>query len=251
MSHPTDDPRGTGATAARTRIGFIGLGAMGSRIAGRLLDGGHPVSATNRTAAKARPLIERGLVWLDTPRDVAASTDVVLSMVTDDEALEAITSGPDGLLAGLEARQVYVDMSTVSPQASRRLADRVGALGAHMLDAPVSGSIPQAESGTLAIMVGGERERSPRSSRCCASSAGRSRMSARTARVWCSSSRSTSASPYRRSPSARACCSPNAPASTRDVAADVMSTSSIGSPMLKARTPLLLHLPTTHGSTSS
>src|SRR3954470_18986587 len=151
MSHATDDPRGPGAAEARTRIGFIGLGAMGSRIAGRLLAAGHPVSATNRTAAKAQPLIERGLTWLSTPREVAASTDVVLSMVTDDEALEAITTGPDGLLAGLRARQIYVDMSTVSPHASRRLAERVRANGARMLDAPVSGSTPQVESGTLAI----------------------------------------------------------------------------------------------------
>ena len=104
---------------------------MGSRIAGRLLDAGHPVSATNRTVAEARPLIERAMVWRSSAREVAASTDVVLSMVTDDEALEAITSGPQGLLAGLGAGQVYVDMSTVSPQASRRLAERVGALGAH------------------------------------------------------------------------------------------------------------------------
>src|SRR4051794_4685926 len=158
MSHPADDPRGAGGMEARTRIGFIGLGAMGSRIAGRLLAAGHPVSATNRTAAKAEPLIQRGLAWLGSAREVAAAADVVLSMVTDDAALEAIATGPQGLLAGLGRGQVYVDMSTVSPDASRRLAERVGALGAHMLDAPVSGSIPQVETGTLAIMVGGDPE---------------------------------------------------------------------------------------------
>src|SRR3954454_2616398 len=103
MPQSARDTRGHDAPEARTRIGFIGLGAMGSRIAGRLLDAGHPVSATNRTAAKAQPLIERGLGWLSTAREVAASTDVVLSMVTDDGALEAITTGPQGLLAGLEA----------------------------------------------------------------------------------------------------------------------------------------------------
>src|SRR5689334_20081793 len=158
MSRTAHDPRAGAAAEARPRIGFVGLGAMGSRIAGRLLDAGHPVFATNRTAAKAHPLVERGLAWEDTPREVAASTDVVLSMVTDDAALEAIATGPRGLLAGLGAGQVYVDMSTVSPPASRRLAERVRATGAHMLDAPVSGSVPQAESGTLAIMVGGEQE---------------------------------------------------------------------------------------------
>ena len=139
-----------------TEIGFIGLGAMGSRIAGRLLDAGHHVYATNRTAAKAQPLIERGLIWLDTPREVAAAASVVISMVTDDDALDAIATGPDGLIAGLKPETVYIDMSTVSPHASRRVADLVCERGAHMLDAPVSGSIPQAETGTLAIMVGGD-----------------------------------------------------------------------------------------------
>ena len=139
-----------------TAIGFIGLGAMGSSIAGRLLDTGHNVYGTNRTAAKAQPLIDRGLIWLDTPREVAAAAGVLISMVTDDNALEAIAAGPDGLLAGLKPGTVYIDMSTVSPRASRQLAERVRALGPQMLDAPVSGSIPQAETGTLAIMVGGD-----------------------------------------------------------------------------------------------
>jgi 3-hydroxyisobutyrate dehydrogenase-like beta-hydroxyacid dehydrogenase len=136
-------------------VGFVGLGAMGSRIAGRLLDAGNELYGTNRTKAKADPLIERGLQWRESAREVAAASDVVFSMVTDDAALEAVAAEPDGILAGLTDGSVYVDMSTVSPQASRRLAERVDALGAQMLDAPVSGSIPQAESGTLAIFVGG------------------------------------------------------------------------------------------------
>jgi 3-hydroxyisobutyrate dehydrogenase-like beta-hydroxyacid dehydrogenase len=136
-------------------IGFVGLGAMGSRIAGRLLDSGNEIYGTNRTKSKAQSLIERGLKWCETPREVAASADVIFSMVTDDAALEAISLGPDGILAGLQQGKVYVDMSTVSPRASRELAARVDSLGAHMLDAPVSGSIPQAETGTLAIFVGG------------------------------------------------------------------------------------------------
>jgi 3-hydroxyisobutyrate dehydrogenase-like beta-hydroxyacid dehydrogenase len=139
-------------------IGFVGLGAMGSRIATRLIEAGHQVHGTNRTPGKAQPLIDRGMIWMDTPHEVAASADAIFSMVTDDQALEAIADGPDGILAGLDAGKVYVDMSTVSPRASRELATRVGRLGARMLDAPVSGSIPQAESGTLAIMVGGDRD---------------------------------------------------------------------------------------------
>jgi 3-hydroxyisobutyrate dehydrogenase-like beta-hydroxyacid dehydrogenase len=139
-----------------SRIGFVGLGAMGSRIAGRLLDAGNELYGTNRTSSKAQPLIERGLQWCETPRDVASTVDVVFSMVTDDAALDAVTSGSDGILAGLRPGHLYVDMSTVSPQASRAVAQQVHSLGSTMLDAPVSGSIPQAESGTLAIMVGGD-----------------------------------------------------------------------------------------------
>jgi 3-hydroxyisobutyrate dehydrogenase-like beta-hydroxyacid dehydrogenase len=138
-----------------TEIGFIGLGSMGGRIAGRLLAGGHHVYGTNRTKAKAAPLIEQGLAWRDTPREVAEAAAVVVSMVTDDAALEAIASGPDGLLAGLSAGAIWVDMSTVSPAASSAMADLAATLGAAMLDAPVSGSVHEAEAGTLTIMVGG------------------------------------------------------------------------------------------------
>jgi 3-hydroxyisobutyrate dehydrogenase-like beta-hydroxyacid dehydrogenase len=127
---------------------------MGAPIAGRLLQG-HQVAGTNRTKDKAAGLIARGLTWRDTPREVAAAAPVVFSMVTDDAALAAITSGPDGILAGLRPGAVYVDMSTVSPQASRELAGRVRSLAASMIDAPVSGSVPSAEDGTLAIMAGG------------------------------------------------------------------------------------------------
>jgi 3-hydroxyisobutyrate dehydrogenase-like beta-hydroxyacid dehydrogenase len=137
-----------------TTIGFIGLGAMGAPLAGRLLDGNR-VYGTNRTRAKATALIEQGLLWRDTPREVAAAGELVFSMVTDDTALAAITDGPDGVLAGLRSGAVYVEMSTVSPRASRELAERVTAAGATMLDAPVSGSVPAAESGTLSIMAGG------------------------------------------------------------------------------------------------
>ncbi|HEX3930110.1 MAG TPA: NAD(P)-dependent oxidoreductase [Nocardioides sp.] len=136
-------------------VGVVGLGAMGGRIAGRLLDQGYRVVGTNRTRSRARAVIGRGLVWCDTPRTTAEHSDVVISMVTDDAALAAVTDGPDGILAGLAPGSVYVDMSTVSPSASRALALRVGAIGAGMLSAPVSGSVPAVESGTLAIMVGG------------------------------------------------------------------------------------------------
>lgn len=134
-------------------IGVVGLGVMGSRFAGRLLDAGFPVLGTNRSQEKAAALLERGLTWCDTPREVAAAAEVVLSSVTDDAALKAVVTGADGILAGLRPATAYVDMSTVSPHLSREPA-RVRAVGAEMLDAPVSGSVPQAESGSLTIMVG-------------------------------------------------------------------------------------------------
>jgi 3-hydroxyisobutyrate dehydrogenase-like beta-hydroxyacid dehydrogenase len=139
-----------------TSIGWVGLGAMGSALAGRLLDAGNTVYGTNRTKSRAEPLIERGLIWRDTPREVAAEAEVVFSMVTDTRALHAITDGSDGILAGLRPGTVYVDMSTVSPEGSAEIAARVTELGAAMLDAPVSGSVPAAQDGSLAIMVGGD-----------------------------------------------------------------------------------------------
>lgn len=139
-----------------TTIGVVGLGVMGGRIAGRLHSHGYDVYGTNRTKSKADALIEEGLLWRDSPREVAEAADVVFSMVTDDEALAAVTAGPDGILAGLAAGHIYVDMSTVSPQTSRELSERVAARGASMLAAPVSGSIPAADEGNLAIIVGGD-----------------------------------------------------------------------------------------------
>jgi 3-hydroxyisobutyrate dehydrogenase-like beta-hydroxyacid dehydrogenase len=96
--------------------------------------------------------------WGDTPRVIAANADIILSMVTNTEALQAVTGGADGVLAGLSAGKIYIDMSTVSPAASRDIALQVEAKGARMLDAPVSGSVITLEEGKLSIMVGGERE---------------------------------------------------------------------------------------------
>lgn len=137
-----------------TAIGFVGLGSMGEPLAGRLLPG-NQVFGTNRTKSKATRLIKRGLTWRDTPREVAAAVDVVFSMVTDDAALEAITSGPCGILAGLWPGTLYIEMSTVGPRTSRELAERVRSAGATMVDAPVCGSVSAARTGRLAIMVGG------------------------------------------------------------------------------------------------
>jgi 3-hydroxyisobutyrate dehydrogenase-like beta-hydroxyacid dehydrogenase len=144
------------AMDTKTTVGFIGLGAMGSRVAGRLLAAGHPVYGTNRTKAKAQDLIERGMRWCDTPREVAEAAEVTFSMVTDDAALRDIADGPDGFLAGLSRGAVHIDMSTVSLDLSCEVAEHARGHGAEFLDAPVSGSVPAAEDGSLAIMAAGD-----------------------------------------------------------------------------------------------
>jgi 3-hydroxyisobutyrate dehydrogenase len=118
------------------KIGFVGLGHMGGSMAARLLAAGYPVYGEERNQAHAQGLVESGLQWRDTPREVAEATDILFTSLPDDGVLEAVASGPDGILAGLAAGKTWVDMSTVSPHASRKLAQRVQALGAAMLDAP-------------------------------------------------------------------------------------------------------------------
>jgi len=137
-------------------LGFVGLGVMGSRMVKRLLDAGHTVTGYNRTRSKAQWLREAGMRWGDSPRAVAETADVTLSMVTNTTALQAVTEGADGVLAEMAPGKIYVDMSTVSPAASRELAAKVAARGAQMLDAPVSGSVITLEEGKLSIMVGGD-----------------------------------------------------------------------------------------------
>jgi 3-hydroxyisobutyrate dehydrogenase-like beta-hydroxyacid dehydrogenase len=124
----------------------------------RLLAAGHTVTGYNRTKSKAQWLLDAGMKWGDTPRAVAQAADMVFSMVTNTQALEAVTGGPEGIVAGLGAGKIYIDMSTVSPAVSREVARQVGARGAQMLDAPVSGSVTTLEEGKLSFMVGGDRQ---------------------------------------------------------------------------------------------
>ena len=138
-------------------LGFIGLGLMGSRMVARLLAAGHRVTGYNRTKSKAQALLDEGMSWAGSPRAVAEAADVTFSMVTDTVALQAVAGGPDGVVAGLGPGKIYVDMSTVSPSASRELAAQVDAVGASMLDAPVSGSVVTLEQGTLSIMAAGDK----------------------------------------------------------------------------------------------
>jgi 3-hydroxyisobutyrate dehydrogenase-like beta-hydroxyacid dehydrogenase len=139
-------------------LGFVGLGTMGSGVVRRLLAAGHAVTVWNRTREKAEPLLDGGARWADGPRSVAERSDIVFTMVTNTAAVQAVTEGPDGILAGLGPSKVYVDMSTASPANTRALAETVVAVGAQMLDAPVSGSVITLEEGKLSIMVGGDPE---------------------------------------------------------------------------------------------
>ena len=137
-------------------LGFVGLGAMGGRMARRLLDGGFTLHGYNRTAAKAADLVAAGMKRVASPREAAERAEAVFTMVTDDAALDAVTRGPQGILAGLRPGAILIEMSTVSPAVIHRLADEVAARGAALLDAPVSGSPATLDAGQLSFMVGGD-----------------------------------------------------------------------------------------------
>jgi 3-hydroxyisobutyrate dehydrogenase-like beta-hydroxyacid dehydrogenase len=139
------------------RVGFAGLGAMGAGIAQRLLDAGYGVVGWNRTKAKAEPLLEAGMSWADTPRELAAQVDVLFTMLTNTAAIESTADGADGVLAGLRPGTVWADISTIAPDASIALAERVATTGASFLDCPVSGSPATLAAGQMSVMVGGDR----------------------------------------------------------------------------------------------
>src|SRR5262249_31278502 len=147
--------RQTSETVMAT-LGFVGLGAMGSRLPRRLLGAGHTVVGYNRTPDKARDLVTAGLRLEKTPAAVAAATGAVFSMVTDDTALRSVALGRDGIVGALAPGTTYVEMSTVSPALTREIGDAVARRGAAMLDAPVSGSTITVEQGQASIAVGGD-----------------------------------------------------------------------------------------------
>lgn len=138
------------------QLGFIGLGKMGGRVAKRLLDAGHTVTGYNRTKSKAQWLLDAGMQWGASPRQVVEAADVTFSMVTNTAALHEVLDGDDGILVGLAPNKVLIDMSTISVSTSREIAERVAAQGAHMLDAPVSGNVKHVEEGTISMIVGGD-----------------------------------------------------------------------------------------------
>jgi 3-hydroxyisobutyrate dehydrogenase len=150
--------KNSGVGKLETRIGFIGMGHMGSAMTRRLLGAGYPVAVYDRTAERIAEAEQWGASGTRTPKELATNCEVVMSCVTNDEAQHDVMFGPDGALAGLHAGSMMIDLSTVSPGASRRLHRAAAENGVPMLDAAVSGSVAQVEQGSLVIFVGGDPE---------------------------------------------------------------------------------------------
>jgi 3-hydroxyisobutyrate dehydrogenase-like beta-hydroxyacid dehydrogenase len=139
------------------RIAFLGIGSMGARMARRLIEAGYPLTVYNRTRERTAPLADHGATVAENPRRAAERADVVMSSLGDDTAVRDVLLGPDGALAGARPGTMLIDLSTILPGTSREMAATASASGASLIDAPVSGSTPQAEQGTLRIFAGGER----------------------------------------------------------------------------------------------
>jgi len=140
------------------RIGFIGLGVMGKPMALNLLNAGYKLTVWNRTRSKMDDLLAAGASGANSPREVAEKSDVVITMVSDSSDVEEVTLGPDGVIHGVHKGLVFIDMSTISPTVTRKVANELNAKGVKVLDAPVSGGEVGAKQATLSIMVGGQKE---------------------------------------------------------------------------------------------
>ena len=139
------------------KIGFLGLGDMGQAIVPRLIAAGHTVTGWNRTREKAAPLFKLGMLWADSPREVARESEIVFSIVTDSAAVRSLALGENGIIAGLRKDAVYLDMSTIDPDGSRAVATEFSKAGLTMMDAPVSGTTLTLSKGNASLMVGGEK----------------------------------------------------------------------------------------------
>jgi 3-hydroxyisobutyrate dehydrogenase-like beta-hydroxyacid dehydrogenase len=232
----------TGRQATAPTVGFVGLGHMGGAMAARLLAAGHPVVGTRRSRPQAEDLLRLGLQWRDDPREVAASADVLVTSLPDDRALAAAASGADGVLAGLREGAVWVEMSTVSPHASRELAACVRKGSAALLDAPVSGSVPQARAGALTIMVGGDRGAYDRVEPILRELGSPTHLGSNGQGLVLKLAINISLAVQMLSFSEGLLLATRS-GIDRDLARDVMASSAIGSPMLRARAPLVFDLP--------
>jgi 3-hydroxyisobutyrate dehydrogenase-like beta-hydroxyacid dehydrogenase len=225
-----------------TTIGFVGLGHMGGNMAARLLGAGYTVFGEATSRGSAERLIGDGLTWCDTPRELATAVEIVFTSIPDDAALEDVASGPDGILAGLETGKLWVDVSTVSPRASRAVAERVRETGALMLDAPVSGSVPQVQSGTLTIMVGGDQDAYERVEPVLRELGTPTRVGDNGQGLILKLAINISLAVQMLALSEGLLIAER-DGVDRELALDVMTESPIGSPMLQARVPLVLDLP--------
>jgi 3-hydroxyisobutyrate dehydrogenase len=144
-------------TETKPRVGFIGLGAMGSPMARRILDAGYSLTVYNRSPEATKSFAGRGVPVAASPREIASNVDVVITSLFDDKSVASVLEGTDGILAGARPGLTMIEMSTLSPDGSRAFHKSAGRSGVDYLDAPVSGSTPQAEKGELLILVGGDR----------------------------------------------------------------------------------------------
>lgn len=151
--------KGDKVMSEKRTLGFVGTGLMGAPMTARLLAAGNRVAVWNRTASKAQPLVAQGAVIADSAADVARQADIVFMCLTDTNAVEAVVFDADGIAAGASKDGILVDFSSMQPEATRTFAKRLEAeTGMRWLDAPVSGGVPGAEAGTLAIMAGGTQD---------------------------------------------------------------------------------------------
>ena len=137
------------------KVGFIGLGVMGQSMAGHILEAGHELFVFNRTKSKAKNLVDKGATWLDTPKEVAEATDIVITIVGYPKDIEEVYYGETGLFAGAHSGSLFIDMTTSTPSLAVQLADKGKELNVGVLDAPVTGGDVGAREGRLAVLVGG------------------------------------------------------------------------------------------------
>ena len=225
-----------------TTIGFVGLGHMGGNMAARFLAAGYRVYGEAQSRERAQELVDAGLRWCATPGEVAQSAHVLFTSLPDDRILQEVASGPGGILAGLTAGNTWIDMSTVSPRVSRDLAVRVRERGAAMLDAPVSGSVPQVRSGGLTIMVGGDPDAYRRVEPLLRELGTPTHVGTNGQGLVLKLAINISLA-VQMLAFAEGLLLADREGVDRDVALDVMTMSPIGSPMLKTRAPLVLDLP--------
>jgi 3-hydroxyisobutyrate dehydrogenase len=143
---------------SKPSVGFVGLGIMGRSMALNIRKAGYPLTVYNRTTEKTRPLVQAGAIAASSPREVAERSEIVIACVTDTPDVEAILFGKDGIAEGARPGTTFIDMSTISPVATRTFAARLAERAVAYLDAPVSGGDVGAIQGTLSIMVGGDAE---------------------------------------------------------------------------------------------